>query len=93
MKKGGILMTLDPENGEVVKMGRLMGTLDDYYVSPVAADGKVYLASMLGKITVFKSGGEWAIISTSDLAEDIFAIADGRMYVRTSKNSYGFAKQ
>jgi len=96
VKKGGILMTLDPKTGDVLKMGRLMEALDDYYASPVAADGKVYLASMLGKVTVLKPGGEWEILTTSDLAEDIFAtpaIADGRMYVRTSKNLYCFAKQ
>ena len=73
-----------------------MAALDDYYASPVAGDGKVYLASMLGKITVLKPGGQWEVLSTSDLGEDVFAtpaIADGRMYVRTSKNLYCFAKQ
>ena len=96
VKKGGIAMTLDPKTGRVLKVGRLMEALDDYYASPVAADGKVYLASMLGKITVLKPGGQWEILSTSDLGEDVFAtpaIADGRMYVRTAKNLYCFAKQ
>lgn len=94
VKKGGIAMTLDPKTGRVLKVGRLMGALDDYYASPVAGDGKVYLASMLGKITVLKPGGQWEVLSTSDLGEDVFAtpaIADGRMYVRTSKNLYCFA--
>ena len=76
-------------------MGRLMGALDDYYASPVAADGKVYMASMLGKITVLTAAGEWEILTTSDLGEDIFAtpaIADSRMYVRTSATLYCFGK-
>ena len=72
-----------------------MDALDDYYASPVAADGKVYMAGMLGKITVLTGGGEWEILSTSDLGEEIFAtpaIADGRMYVRTSSTLYCFGK-
>ncbi len=95
IKKGGIALTLDPKTGEVIKMGRLMGALDDYYASPVAADGKVYMASMLGKITVLTAAGEWEILTTSDLGEDIFAtpaIADSRMYVRTSATLYCFGK-
>ena len=93
VKKGGIATTLNPKTGQVIKMGRLMGALDDYYASPVAADGKVYMASMLGKITVLSAAGEWDVIATSDLGEDIFAtpaIADGRMYVRTSAALYCF---
>ena len=95
IKKGGIATTLNPKTGEVIKMGRLMDALDDYYASPVAADGKVYMAGMLGKITVLTGGGEWEILSTSDLGEEIFAtpaIADGRMYVRTSSTLYCFGK-
>jgi hypothetical protein len=53
------------------------------------------MASMLGKITVLSAAGEWDVIATSDLGEDIFAtpaIADGRMYVRTSAALYCFGK-
>jgi hypothetical protein len=95
IKKGGIALTLNPKTGAVIKMGRLMEALDDYYASPVAADGKVYMTSMLGKMTVLTAAGEWEIIATSDLGEDVFAtpaIADGRMYVRTSSTLYCFGK-
>jgi len=95
IKKGGIATTLNPKTGAVIKMGRLMDALDDYYASPIAADGKVYMASMLGKITVLTGGGEWETLSTSDLGEEIFAtpaIADGRMYVRTSSSLYCFGQ-
>ena len=42
---GGIVTTLNPETGEVIKQGRLKGAIDAYYASPVAGDGKVYMAS------------------------------------------------
>ncbi len=95
VKKGGIVTSLDPKTGKVLKMGRLRDALDDYYASPVATNGKVYMASMAGKVSVLKAAGEWEVLHTNDFGEDIFAtpaILDGRMYVRTSKNLYCFAR-
>ena len=89
-------MSLDPETGKVLKLGRLRDALDDYYASPVAADGKVYMASMAGKVSVLKAAGEWEVLHTNNLGEDIFAtpaIVDGRIYLRTSENLYCFAQQ
>ena len=45
VKEGGILTSLDPQKGDVLKQGRLTGALGAYYSSPVAADGKIYTAS------------------------------------------------
>ena len=95
VKKGGIVTSLDPKTGKVLKLGRLRDALDDYYASPVATNGKVYMASMAGKVSVLKAAGEWEVLHTNDFGEDIFAtpaILDGRMYVRTSKNLYCFAR-
>ena len=95
VKKGGIVTSLDPKTGKVLKMGRLRDALDDYYASPVATNGKVYMASMAGKVSVLKAAGEWEVLHTNDFGEDIFAtpaILDGRMYLRTSKNLYCFAR-
>ena len=95
MKKGGIVTSLDPKTGEVFKIGRLRDALDDYYASPVATDGKVYMASMTGKVSILKAAGEWEVLHTNDLGEDIFAtpaIVDGRMYLRTSENLYCFGR-
>ena len=54
VKDGGILTTLDPKTGKMLKQGRLLGALGTYYASPVAAAGKVYLTSQEGKVTVIK---------------------------------------
>jgi outer membrane protein assembly factor BamB len=92
-QNGGILSALDAATGELRKQARLTGALGDYYASPVAAEGRLYLANQNGKLTVVKAGAEWEILSTSDLEEDCYAtpaIVDGRIYVRTSRHMYCF---
>jgi outer membrane protein assembly factor BamB len=95
VKDGGIMTTVHPETGKVLKQWRLKGALDNYYASPVAADGKVFLASETGKITVLEAGGEWQILAVNDLGEDCYAtpvIGDGQIYVRTRSSLYCFRK-
>ena len=85
---GGILTTLDPATGAVLKQGRLRGAVDQYYASPVAADGKVFFASRTGILSVLKAGGEQEVLAVDDFDEEIVAtpaIADGRIYVRTKR--------
>jgi len=45
VRNGGIVQTLEPSTGKLLKQGRLMKALDEYYASPVAGDGKVYMIS------------------------------------------------
>jgi outer membrane protein assembly factor BamB len=94
IRNGGILQTLDPATGEMKKQGRLPGALDEYYASPVAGDGKVYLISRNGKVTVLEAGANWGVHSSGDFGEEVFAtpaIADGHMWVRTATALYDFA--
>jgi outer membrane protein assembly factor BamB len=94
VRDGGILTSLNPETGEVLKQGRLEGAIDPYYASPVAADDKVVVASQTGKVTVLKAGAEWDILSVNDLGEECYAtpaIANNRLYVRTRGSLYCFA--
>jgi outer membrane protein assembly factor BamB len=91
--KNGIVFMFDPETGKILKRERLMDALGEYYASPVAGDGKVYLVSLEGKVTVLKVGMDWQVLSTGDLGEQVIAtpaIADGRVYIRTEGMLYGF---
>jgi outer membrane protein assembly factor BamB len=77
----------------VAKAGRLQGSLGPYSASPVAADGKVFLASEEGKVTVLKAGRDWEIAAINDLEEGCFAtpaLAEGHIYLRTSEALYRF---
>jgi outer membrane protein assembly factor BamB len=95
VKSGGIVTALRPATGEMLKQGRLPEALDGYYASPVAADGKIYMASDAGKISVLAPGADWTVLAVNDFAEPIYAtpaIAEGRLYVRTNLALYCFAK-
>ncbi len=89
----GVVTALDPESGKVLKQGRNPRALGEYYASPVAADGKIYLANTEGKMTVLKSGAEWSIAAVNEIGEEIHAtpaLSDGRVYVRTHDSLYCF---
>ena len=91
----GILISFDPKTGAVVKQGRLKGAIDKYFASPVGADGKVFLASQDGTVSVVDAKGAWEILSVNVLGDEVFAtpaIADGRLYVRTKSTLYSFGQ-
>ncbi len=96
MKEGGILTTLDPKTGEVLRQGRLREAPGDYFSSPVGADGKVFTVSHEGKVTVLKAGGDWEVLATNDL-DDLCnatpAIVGGKIYWRTRGMLYCFSEK
>jgi outer membrane protein assembly factor BamB len=89
----GILLSIDPATGNVLKQGRLKGAIDKYFASPVGADGKVFLVSQDGTASVVDAKGEWEILSVNPLDDEVFAtpaIADGKIYLRTKSTLYAF---
>jgi len=67
--------------------------VDSYYASPVAADGKVYIASRSGIVAVLKAGGDQEVLSVNKLDEEIYAtpaIVGNRIYLRTANTLYCF---
>jgi hypothetical protein len=67
--------------------------IGSYYSSPVAGDGKIYLLSERGRLTVVRAGRDWRVLSASDFEEDAYAtpaLADGRVYLRTAGHLYCF---
>jgi outer membrane protein assembly factor BamB len=92
---GGIVTTLKPETGELIKQGRLTGALGTYFASPIAADGHVFFLSQPGVVAVLPPNGDLTPIATNNLNEDAYAtpaFADGRIYVRTVQALYAFGK-
>jgi len=95
VKGGGVLTALDPRTGRILKQGRLPGAMEGIFSSPVAADGKIYVTSASGKVTVLKAGPDWTTLAVNDLDEECYAspaIGDGRIYIRTLNSVYAFAK-
>jgi len=94
LRNGGIVQTLDPATGEMKKQGRLPNALDEYYASPVAGDGKVYMISRNGNVSVLEAGASWGVQASGEFGEEVFAtpaIADGHIWVRTASALYDFA--
>ena len=91
----GIVTTLDPDKGTVIKQGRLTGAPGPHYASPIAADGHLFFTSEAGAVVVVSPGGDITPLTVNDLGEDTYAtpaIADGRLYVRTTTALYAFGK-
>ena len=89
----GIVTTLNPETGAVIKQGRLTGAPGAVFASPIAADGHVFFTTEAGAVVVVQPGGDLAVERVNALNEEAYAtpaIADGRLYVRTTQALYAF---
>jgi outer membrane protein assembly factor BamB len=93
--KDGIVTSLEPKTGKLLKRGRLGDGSPKVYASPVAADGKIYFSTMEGQVAVVDAGPEWTVLATNELDEEIWAspaIVDGNIYVRTKEKLYSFCR-
>lgn len=96
VKDSGIVTLLDTDNGQMLNQFRAEGR-GNYYASLVAGDGKVYLISESGVMTIIQSGrdGKGKIMASHDFGERIMStpvISNGVFYIRTAEAVYSFAK-
>jgi len=95
VRNGGILTSHDAATGAVLKVARVPDALGGYSASPVAAEGKIYLASEDGKLSVIKAGGNWEPQSVTDIGEPCYAtpaLSQGVVYLRTDQALYAFGQ-
>ena len=92
IKDGGMLSSLDAKTGKPYYLQERIEAPGSYYASPVASDGHIYLASLPGKVTVVKAGGDKPeILHQADFGERIFAtpaLVGDRIYLRTQRKLY-----
>jgi outer membrane protein assembly factor BamB len=91
----GIVTTLHPDTGAVIRQGRLTGAPGAVFASPIAADGHIFFSTEAGAIVVVAPGGELAVRQVNNLNEEVYAtpaFADGRLYVRTTQALYAFGQ-
>lgn len=96
LNDGGIMTSFKPESGDVINKGRIKGAGSHFYASPVAADDKVFIISLRGRVSVLGSDGSLEVKAASDLKEKVYAtpaIADGKIYIRTERALYCFGKK
>jgi outer membrane protein assembly factor BamB len=89
---GGIVYCRLASTGALLYSGRV-GALGYYYSSPVAADGRVFIASEEGIVSVLDAGDQLNVLARNTLDGAILAtpaIVDGKIYVRTATHLYAF---
>jgi outer membrane protein assembly factor BamB len=89
VKSGGLSSCYDTRDGKTLWERSCLGNFGDYYASPIAADGRIYIAAKNGFVVVIEDGPELKVLGKNDLGEEIIAtpaIADGRLFVRTRES-------
>jgi outer membrane protein assembly factor BamB len=95
VKAGGLSSCFDAAAGTPLWERKRLGSLGEYYASPVAADGKIYIASKNGFVVVLADEPALNVLARNDMGEEILAtpaIADGRIYIRTREKLYCIAE-
>lgn len=88
--QGGLVTALDAESGELQGKERVGHAGDAYFTAPVAGDGKVYLLSEAGILTVLRAG-TLEVLHEADFGETCFAtpaLVDGSIWLRTDEHLY-----
>ncbi len=91
VKAGGLSSCYDAATGKTLWDRSRLGNFGDYYASPVAAGGKIFIAGKNGFVVVIDDGPELKVLGRNDLGEEIIAtpaIADDRLFVRTRESLF-----
>lgn len=88
----GILTAYRAESGEQLSMSRLSDVTAAFSASPVAADGRLYIASETGDVYILRAGPEPELVAVHPMGETVMstpAISGGLMVVRTLNHVFG----
>jgi outer membrane protein assembly factor BamB len=86
VKYNGVLSVFDAKTGEKKYQQRLAEGKSAFTSSPVASDGKVYLASEEGHVYVIAAGPSFQVIAENNMGESVLAtpaISEGALIYRT----------
>jgi outer membrane protein assembly factor BamB len=95
VKNGGLASCFDARTGQMFYEEERLGALGDYYASPVAAHGKICVASQAGVVVIYRAGESLEVLARNPLDESVLAtpaIADDVLYVRTATQLYAFGR-
>lgn len=91
----GVLTAYNAKTGERIYQERLGGKGGAFTSSPVASDGKIFLASEDGDVFVVKAGLKYELLATNPVGEVMMAtpaISDGLVIVRAHNHLYAFGE-
>ena len=96
VKKGGIAACLDAKTGDSHYEQKRIRNLGNYYASPIAGDGKIYVLGENGFMVVLEQGPKLKVLAKNDMGGQCSstpAISDGRIYVRTLNKIFCFSEE
>jgi CheY-like chemotaxis protein len=88
----GVMRAWRISTGELIYEERLPSS---FSASPVAGDGKLYLASEDGELFVVKTGAKFELLATNPMGESLMAtpaISDGKLIVRGRHHVFAIAE-
>jgi outer membrane protein assembly factor BamB len=96
VRYNGVLNAFDAKSGEKKYESRLGGATSAFTASPVANDGKVYIASEDGQIFVLTAGPKYDVIAMNEMSTPVLAtpaISEGRLLLRTQDQLMSIGKK
>lgn len=91
----GVVAAYHARTGEKIYQQRIADKGGAFTASPIAADGKIYLASEDGEIFVFKAGPKHELLAANTVGEVLMAtpaISEGMLIVRGLNHVFGIAE-
>ena len=96
LANNGLFDAYNLRTGEEVYRQRLATIGSGFSASPVAADGKIYLANEDGEILIIAAGDKFTPIATNSMGELLMAtpaLSGGTMYVRSSQSLFAIGQK
>lgn len=90
----GILSAYDAQSGERIYRSRVSDAAAGFSASPVAAGGRLYLASEEGDVFVVKAGRTFELLATNPMGEIAMAtpaLSGNMLFVRTQRHLFAVA--
>src|SRR2546426_1220565 len=91
----GVLSAYGVRTGQRLYQERLGGTGGSFSASPVAADGKIYLASEDGDVFVVKAGATYELLGADSMGEALMAtpaLSEGLIIIRGLKGVFAIGQ-
>ena len=92
LSDNGLLSCFNATTGEPHYLQRRLGEPDTFKASPIAANGKLYLASESGVVSVVRMGAEMEILATNRFDDQMFVsspiVAEGELFLRSSTHLF-----
>jgi outer membrane protein assembly factor BamB len=96
LSNNGVLDAYDFQTGEEIYRQRLPLVGSGFSASPVAADGKIYLANEDGEVLVIAAGRKFSHLATNSMGELVMAtpaMSEGVIYVRSSQSLFAVGRK